>query len=344
MKPGDKVHYRHTYRAGYGYERKFPAVVMRVNPKSVHIRLGRVNTESNITEPFECNVSPDKLTPRHKDCAFESMLNLGILKHATKHELCNDDRAIQDPVRAHLISEGEARMGAATRKIVIGEVRAFSGEKELPEKYRVCLEVQKKNTPLTNPPLVIVEQPFDKGKRWDGTGGRFYLSEFMNSTSDNLAIDFGEKWYVVEVNEIREKLARFMSEMRPAVGKHNTPGPWMVSPCQNTHGDETVICTKGGYMVARIPSPAWKGKGDKEDPANAQLLAVAPKLLSSLANMLELFEGQVQTSVALSLEQRAARELIFSLTVGFLSDADFAKLGEVVQEQAKKKPSIGPRP
>lgn len=82
MKPGDKVYYRHTYREGYGYERKFPAVVMRVNPKSIHIRLGRVNTESNVTEPFECNVNQDKLTPRHNDCAFESMLNLGILNDA----------------------------------------------------------------------------------------------------------------------------------------------------------------------------------------------------------------------------------------------------------------------
>lgn len=234
-------------------------------------------------------------------------------------------------------------MGAATRKIVIGEVRAFSGEKELPEKYRVCLEVQKRHTPLTNPPLVIVEQPFDKGKRWDGTGGRWNLFEFMDSSSDNLAIDFGEKWYVVGVNEIREKLARFMSQMRPEVGKHNTRGPWMVSPCQNTHGDKTVICNKVGYLVARIPSPAWKGKGDAEDPANAQLLAVAPKLLESLANMLDLVELKAPHA-AMSPDATAARNLIFSLNVGFLGDADFAKLGEVVQEQAQKKPSAGPRP
>lgn len=76
MERGAKVYYRHTPRGGYGFERKYPAGVVRVNPRTIRIRLARVSLHTSTTVAFERNVKRERLSPRRADCSFESVLAL----------------------------------------------------------------------------------------------------------------------------------------------------------------------------------------------------------------------------------------------------------------------------
>lgn len=74
MERGVKVYYRHMPRGGYGFERKYPAVVVKVNPRTIRIRMARVNLHTSTTVAFERNVKRERLSPRRADCDFESVL------------------------------------------------------------------------------------------------------------------------------------------------------------------------------------------------------------------------------------------------------------------------------
>ncbi len=76
MEIGTKVYYRHTPKGGYGFERKYPAVIVKVNPRTIRIRLARVSLHTSTTVAFERNVKPERLSPRRADCSFESVLTL----------------------------------------------------------------------------------------------------------------------------------------------------------------------------------------------------------------------------------------------------------------------------
>jgi hypothetical protein len=76
MEIGAKVFYRHMPRGGYGFERKYPAVVVKVNPRTIRIRLARVCLHASTTVAFERNVKRERLSPRRADCSFESVLTL----------------------------------------------------------------------------------------------------------------------------------------------------------------------------------------------------------------------------------------------------------------------------
>ena len=75
MEPGDMVFWRKEHRGGYGYSTRFPAMVVRVNPKTVRIRLGMLNISARVTETVERNVKPESLTVRHRDCGFDGLLS-----------------------------------------------------------------------------------------------------------------------------------------------------------------------------------------------------------------------------------------------------------------------------
>lgn len=70
----DKVYYRHEQRGGYGFVRKYPAVVVKVNRKTVEIRLAEPGSDSTFTR----RVNPDNLSPRDKQCSFEHLLSPNI--------------------------------------------------------------------------------------------------------------------------------------------------------------------------------------------------------------------------------------------------------------------------
>jgi hypothetical protein len=76
MEIGAKVYYRHMPRGGYGFERKYPAVVVKVNPRTIRIRLARVSLHTSTTVTIERNVKPERLSLRKADCSFESVLTL----------------------------------------------------------------------------------------------------------------------------------------------------------------------------------------------------------------------------------------------------------------------------
>jgi hypothetical protein len=76
MAIGARVYYRHMPRGGYGFERKYPAVVVKVNPLMIRIRMARVNLHTSIIFTFERNVKRERLSPRRADCSFESVLTL----------------------------------------------------------------------------------------------------------------------------------------------------------------------------------------------------------------------------------------------------------------------------
>lgn len=59
FKPGDPVTWAKEYRGGYGYVVKYPATVVKINPKSVRIML----TKTDGT-PVERNVKPQNLSMR----------------------------------------------------------------------------------------------------------------------------------------------------------------------------------------------------------------------------------------------------------------------------------------
>lgn len=76
MEIGAKVYYRYIPRHSDGFERKYPAVVVKVNPLTIRIRLARVNLHTSTTVAFERNVKRDRLSSRRADCAFETVLTL----------------------------------------------------------------------------------------------------------------------------------------------------------------------------------------------------------------------------------------------------------------------------
>jgi hypothetical protein len=59
MRPGDKMTWLYTLRGGYGYTIPVNAEVVRVNAKTVRIRVQRVSGEM-----IELNVKPDSLGER----------------------------------------------------------------------------------------------------------------------------------------------------------------------------------------------------------------------------------------------------------------------------------------
>lgn len=59
MKPGDLMSYQYTPRGGYGFSYPVNAEVVKVNAKTVRVRLQRRSGEM-----VERNVSLDKLTAR----------------------------------------------------------------------------------------------------------------------------------------------------------------------------------------------------------------------------------------------------------------------------------------
>jgi len=93
VKPGDKVFYRHTHRGGYGFEVSYPAVVVKVNAKTVRIRLGRAETVSGPIVAVERSVSPDKLTSREEVVEFEDVL---VDRRHRMEELTNDQQAMYE--------------------------------------------------------------------------------------------------------------------------------------------------------------------------------------------------------------------------------------------------------
>jgi len=71
MITGDKVYYTHEQRGGYGFVRQYPAVVVKVNWKTVEIRLAKPHSD----ETFTRRVNPDRLSPRDNECSFEGLLS-----------------------------------------------------------------------------------------------------------------------------------------------------------------------------------------------------------------------------------------------------------------------------
>ena len=86
MEKGKKVYYSQVSRGGYGYTRRYPAVVVDAWPKTgkARIRLARVNTTTrpHREEPVERVVSITSLSDRRADVAFESVLGGA---HADQH-------------------------------------------------------------------------------------------------------------------------------------------------------------------------------------------------------------------------------------------------------------------
>ena len=72
MKAGDKVYYLRENKGGYGYAHKYPAIVVKVNPKTVKIRMARI--VKNSMEAFTSTVKFERLSERKTDCGFESVL------------------------------------------------------------------------------------------------------------------------------------------------------------------------------------------------------------------------------------------------------------------------------
>jgi len=77
MKTGDMVYYKRQHPGGYGYEGKYPAMVVKLNKSSVRIRLARVNTDEHKQETFERNVDISRLSARKKDHGFDDVLLAG---------------------------------------------------------------------------------------------------------------------------------------------------------------------------------------------------------------------------------------------------------------------------
>lgn len=74
-------------------------------------------------------------------------------------------------------------------------------------------------------------------------------------------------------------------------GDRRSPGPWTLQPCQQDHGETTVIVADG-HIVCSIPSPIWDADAQtppgspidiETDRANARLILEAGNLKRLLA-------------------------------------------------------------
>lgn len=65
--------------------------------------------------------------------------------------------------------------------------------------------------------------------------------------------------------------------------KH-TPGPWRIAPDQQSQGEHTAIVDEKDFIIALIPSAAWRGKRTA-DYADAKLIIAVHDLLEALEHV-----------------------------------------------------------